>query len=84
MWFLSNITAGNRDQVQLVLEHGLVPLVVHHLSRAEFATQKECAWCLSNLTISGSADQIQHLVEAGGVQPMCHLLDCKDPQVRPE
>ena len=80
-WFLSNITAGNQDQVQLVIEHGLVPLVVHHLARGEFQTQKECAWCSSNLTISGSAQQIGHLVQAGGVPPMCQLLDCKDPQV---
>ena len=82
-WFLSNITAGNQDQVQLVIEHGLVPLVVHHLARGEFQTQKECAWCSSNLTISGSAEQIGHLVQAGGVPPMCQLLDCKDPQVSP-
>ena len=68
-----------------MINHGLVPLVVHHLARGEFQTQKECAWCISNLTISGSAEQIRHLVDAGGIPPMCQLLDCKDPQVsRPQ
>ena len=33
VWFLSNITAGNQAQVQSVIDHGLVPLVIQHLSR---------------------------------------------------
>ena len=33
MWFLSNITAGNQQQVQAVIENGLVPMVITHLSR---------------------------------------------------
>ena len=33
VWFLSNITAGNQQQVQAVIEAGLVPMIIHHLSR---------------------------------------------------
>ena len=33
VWFLSNITAGNQQQVQSVIDHGLVPLIIQHLSR---------------------------------------------------
>ena len=33
VWFLSNITAGNQQQVQAVIENGLVPMVITHLSR---------------------------------------------------
>ena len=33
VWFLSNITAGNQHQVQSVIDHGLVPLIIQHLSR---------------------------------------------------
>ena len=33
VWFLSNITAGNQGQVQAVIEQGLVPLIINHLSR---------------------------------------------------
>ncbi len=33
VWFLSNITAGNQEQVQAVIDHGLVPLIIQHLSK---------------------------------------------------
>ncbi len=33
LWFLSNVTAGNQQQVQAVIDAGLVPLIVQHLSR---------------------------------------------------
>ena len=31
VWFLSNITAGNQQQVQAVIDAQLVPDVIHHL-----------------------------------------------------
>jgi len=33
VWFLSNITAGNQVQVQNVIDAGLVPMIIHHLSK---------------------------------------------------
>ena len=36
VWFLSNITAGNQQQVQAVIEAGLVPLIIAHLTKGEF------------------------------------------------
>ena len=71
VWFLSNITAGNQQQVQSVIEHGLVPMIINHLSRGEFQTQKEAAWAISNLTISGNKTQVAFLVTQGVIQPFC-------------
>jgi hypothetical protein len=33
VWFLSNITAGNQAQVQAVIDQGLIPLIISHLSK---------------------------------------------------
>jgi len=71
---LSNVTAGNQQQVQAVIDAGLVPLVVQHLSRGEFQTQKEAAWAVTNLTISGHKQQVTYLVQCGVIPPFCHLL----------
>ena len=71
VWFLSNITAGNQQQVQSVIDHGLVPMVINHLSRGEFQTQKEAAWAISNLTISGNKTQVAYLVTQGVIPPFC-------------
>lgn len=33
VWFLSNVTAGNQIQVQAVIDAGLVPKIIMHLSK---------------------------------------------------
>lgn len=33
MWFLSNITAGNQQQVQAVIDANLVPMIIHLLDK---------------------------------------------------
>merc|ERR1719430_2252379 len=56
-------------------------MVITHLSRGEFQTQKEAAWAISNLTISGNKTQVAYLVTQGVIPPFCNLLNCKDTQV---
>ena len=33
VWFLSNITAGNQNQVQAVIDATLIPQVIFHLAQ---------------------------------------------------
>lgn len=49
--------------------------------QGEFQTQKEAAWAISNMTISGNQQQVAYLVQQGVITPFCNLLDCKDTQV---
>ena len=58
VWTLSNITAGNQGQVQMVIETNLIPPLILILSHGNFKTQKEAAWAISNLTVGGSAQQV--------------------------
>ncbi|XP_031549257.1 importin subunit alpha-3-like [Actinia tenebrosa] len=81
VWFLSNITAGNQSQVQEVIDAGLIPLIIQTLETGEFQTQKEAAWAISNLTVSGRQEQVAVLVYCNAIEPLCKLLDVKDPQV---
>ncbi|MCP6116873.1 hypothetical protein NL387_26665, partial [Klebsiella pneumoniae] len=69
VWFLSNITAGNKQQVQAVIDAGLLPMIVANLSKGEFQTQKEAAWAVSNLSISGTRDQVAALINCGVIPP---------------
>ena len=62
VWFLSNITAGNKEQVQAVLDAGLLPMLLNQLDKGEFNTQKEAAWAISNLTVSGTKEQVKELL----------------------
>jgi len=68
-------------QVKTVIDAGLIPLIIHHLDKSEFQTQKEAAWAISNLTISGRKEQVAYIVNEGVLPPLCNLLGVKDTQV---
>lgn len=42
-WTISNITAGTKEQIQGVVEAGILPPLVHLLGTAEFDIKKVCA-----------------------------------------
>uniref|UniRef100_A0A2P2M0Q3 Importin subunit alpha n=3 Tax=Rhizophora mucronata TaxID=61149 RepID=A0A2P2M0Q3_RHIMU len=80
-WTISNVTAGNRIQIQAVIEANIVLPLVHLLQHAEFEIKKEAAWAISNATSGGSHEQIQYLVSQGCIKPLCDLLGCPDPRI---
>ena len=59
-WTISNITAGTKEQIQSVVEAGILPPLVHLLATAEFDIKKEAAWALSNATSGGTHEQVRH------------------------
>ncbi|GMI88870.1 importin alpha isoform 4 [Hibiscus trionum] len=80
-WTISNITAGNKGQIQAVIEANIILPLVHLLQHAEFDIKKEAAWAISNATSGGSHEQIQFLVGQGCIKPVCDLLICPDPRI---
>jgi importin subunit alpha-6/7 len=57
-WTISNITAGNKEQIQAVIENNIIPPLIQLLSNAEFDIRKEAAWAISNATSGGNAHQV--------------------------
>ncbi|KHN03948.1 Importin subunit alpha [Glycine soja] len=80
-WTISNITAGNKKQIQDVIEASIIAPLVHLLQNAEFDIKKEAAWAISNATSGGSHEQIKFLVSQGCIRPLCDLLICPDPRI---
>lgn len=56
-------------------------IITSYVVQGEFQTQKEAAWAISNLTISGNRDQVARMIQEGVIPPFCNLLSCKDTQV---
>lgn len=46
VWFLSNITAGNQQQVQAVIDAGLIPMIIQQLAKVCMCL---CLWVLGVL-----------------------------------
>ncbi|KAI5680503.1 hypothetical protein M9H77_01730 [Catharanthus roseus] len=80
-WTISNITAGNREQIQAVIQAGIIAPLVQLLQNAEFEIKKEAAWAISNATSGGTHEQIKFLVSQGCIKPLCDLLVCPDPRI---
>ncbi|XP_051145286.1 importin subunit alpha-like [Andrographis paniculata] len=80
-WTISNITAGNRDQIQSVIDAGVIGPLVLLLQNAEFEVKKEAAWAISNATSGGTHEQIKYLVSQHCIKPLCDLLVCPDPRI---
>ncbi|KAK8532599.1 hypothetical protein V6N13_131912 [Hibiscus sabdariffa] len=80
-WTISNITAGNVDQIQAVIGAGIIAPLVQLIQNAEFEIKKEAAWAVSNATSGGSHEQIKFLVSQGCIKPLCDLLNCPDPRI---
>jgi importin subunit alpha-6/7 len=60
----------------------LVSLVLNQLQpSAEWDVRKEAAWVVSNIATSGRADQITHLIQLGGMRPLCDLLEVGDTRI---
>jgi importin subunit alpha-1 len=82
-WLLSNIAAGNRDQIQLLLDPcgdtQTVPASCAICALRECSSDstpqtydvaREAAWIVSNILSGGSPDQTQELVNLGVVDAM--------------
>jgi hypothetical protein len=80
-WTISNITAGNKDQIQSIIDEQMVPPLVELLANAEFDIKKEAAWAISNATSGGTHQQIKYLVSQGCIKPLCDLINCSDARI---
>ncbi|KAK2638534.1 hypothetical protein Ddye_026329 [Dipteronia dyeriana] len=80
-WTISNITAGNKEQIHAVIEANIIGPLIHLLQNAEFDIKKEAAWAISNATSGGTHEQIKYLVSQGCIKPLCDLLICPDPRI---
>ncbi|RZC89696.1 hypothetical protein C5167_035690 [Papaver somniferum] len=80
-WTISNITAGNNDQIQSVIAADIIGPLIHLLQNAEFDIKKEAAWAISNATSGGSHEQIKYFVAQGCIKPLCDLLICPDARI---
>jgi importin subunit alpha-2 len=77
-WTISNITAGNSTQIQVVMDAGVMQPLIDILVKGDKKAKKETAWAITNLTSGGTVSQIVHLCGEGVLKPFCDLLAAKD------
>lgn len=81
LWFLSNIAAGSVNQIQSIIDNQLIPFVINHLEQGDYNQQKEAAWIVYNMILSGTRSQLQELVNENVIPCLCNLLSLADKAV---
>lgn len=76
-WIISNIAAGEKDQIQSVIDSKICPIILDHLaSSPSIEVQQEAAWFFRQ-SISGSRasiHQIDYFVSIGCIPILCKLM----------
>jgi hypothetical protein len=76
VWALSNILAGNHEQIQVVVDGNVFPGLVRLLSSPHGEVRREAVWAIANATAAGLPDQVYYLVNQGCVP---FLVDAARP-----
>ena len=77
-WALSNICAGQQDQIQAVINANLFRAL--GCTRAQNLSEEGAVWAVAN-TASGGGREIRYLVEVKAIETLCELLEMFDPKI---
>ena len=76
--------AGSQAQIQAVIDGNLIPPVIDVLRHSDFKTRKEAVLAISNATRAGRPEQVQQIVAAGCIPPLCTILSATSHADQPD
>lgn len=82
-WTISNIAAGNRNQIQALIDSKVYPTILRLLTDSIDEVQREAAWAVRH-SISqtrASADQIEYFVSIGCISTLCRMTHASNEEV---
>ena len=80
-WSLSNITAGNPEQIQLCLDLGIIDKLINLLINDDAEIKKEAVWAVSNCTAGATMEQFNALVDKQILKALSSVLKMKEARI---
>lgn len=78
-WIASNICAGNKHQVQLFFETGMMEELVLIALNDRWAVRNEATWALANFCAGEGFNHIQSVIDIGAIAPLVAVLEMMNP-----
>ncbi|XP_075215880.1 karyopherin subunit alpha [Lycorma delicatula] len=72
-WALSYLTDGSNDKIQAIVDTGMVPQLVAHLSNPAVSVLTPALRTVGNI-VTGTDVQTDSVINAGGLTQLCNLL----------
>uniref|UniRef100_A0A915HRL8 Uncharacterized protein n=1 Tax=Romanomermis culicivorax TaxID=13658 RepID=A0A915HRL8_ROMCU len=76
-WLISNITAGNQSQLEIVVKQNLeifAKLNRSIIGNTSQKVRKEATWSVCNALTGSSNEQLKKIVETGCIPAICYML----------
>ncbi|KAJ6879953.1 importin subunit alpha-like [Populus alba x Populus x berolinensis] len=80
-WTISNVTAGNANQIQAVLEVGIIGLLSNCFKMLNLRSRKRLLGQFQMQLLVEAMNKSSFLVDQGCIKPLCDLLICPDPRI---
>src|SRR5205823_15097568 len=80
---VSTIAMRSVNQIQAIIDAGIIPLLINLIRNSDFKTKKEAIWAICNI-VKYSYNQpntFRQIINLGCIQPMIDILDCKDTDI---
>lgn len=74
-WVLSNLTAGTKSQIDLIVSHPILVKIMTSLNDSFLIIRKEAARCVNNIAKLGKNDSVWALVNVGILKEAKELLE---------
>lgn len=71
---IRNITTGTPDEIQAIIEAGVIPVLIQILQDGDTATKFEAMCAINNITFCGTSDQILLLCQPSVLKVVCNML----------
>lgn len=81
IWCLSNITAGNRQQVLTVFSHPISRELMKTMNDCDLEIRREAVWAASNAFHTMERAEVAEVVALGVLESLVETLQCRDPRM---
>ena len=77
-WSISNVTAGTAQQIQQIIDCGILDKLILLILNDDFEIKREALWALANTTLNSTPQQYLYMAEHNALSALTAMLTQPD------